>query len=365
MGILGWFVAWSLPGVDSAVQDFALHIPRIPVEELEANVTLRNGHHAYVIKDYFLGRWKATNWTLPYLQKKIPFEWVDYYPESMPHIGNKPFLYKLEDAMPRFLEPSRSPRYMQLRVGLRGWQRLLKDFHPLPAPDVFWSDEEWIHKCMQTPDGKPDKMAIDNFLTTNQWKFLLIGEKGTSMFFHKDGTAASSWQAQVMGTKRWTLCPNSESHLLSTDLDTYNPDYNRFPRFAEANCGQVTASRGDLLYYPAYWWHHALQTETPTVSYTGALVGVEANRKDVGGNGKVHDAFFKDLKEKCAKCWQDGKQERICDDISLKWPGAAPPPLRVVCDSYLPKCLELWDVHARSLHEVPRQRSGSRGDVEL
>lgn len=32
---------------------------------------------------------------------------------------------------------------------------------------------------------------------------------------------------------------------------------------------------------------------------------------------------------------------RQCEDISLKWAGAAPPPLRVVCDEYLPKCHRL------------------------
>ena len=127
---------------------------------------------------------------------------------------------------------------------------------------------------------------------------------------------------------RWTLCPNTESRYLDPHLDTcdcgcetfktrrllvaksdvilprYNPDYEKFPQFAKAQCGQalwvlvtfwysefsdvfcwfavqVTVSPGvppaslfhsvavwqchvwsdcqELLYYPAYWWHHTLQ----------------------------------------------------------------------------------------------------------
>lgn len=311
--------------------------------------------HAYVLTDFAGTRWRAANWTLQYLKKKIPFEWVDYYPNNMVDVGSKPYLFKFEEALPKFLSPSEKPKYMQLRLGLRGWQRLKKDFNPKPLPDVFWDDDEWIGECMKkSEDGQVDNPAINNYFVTNQWKFLLIGEKGTSMFFHKDGTAASSWQAQIIGRKRWTLCPNSESHLLDVNVDTYNPDYKRFPKFAQALCGQVTVSPGDLLYYPAYWWHHTLQLDTPSVAYTGALVGVEADRYDLGGDRKPHTRFFRDLMDKCSKCWEKGVKDRKCEDISLKWPGAAPPPLRVVCENYLPDCYKAWDNHAASLHRKPR-----------
>lgn len=88
-----------------------------------------------------------------------------------------------------------------------------------PLPDVFWDDDEWISQCMRKDNQarsyifkmklstsnfslpinlhtcnnrkdqekgtlvslsmlKVDKLAINNFFVTNQWKFLLIGEKG-------------------------------------------------------------------------------------------------------------------------------------------------------------------------------------------
>lgn len=339
-------------GLAQKEQKFELDIPRVTVEELERNVTLRTGLHAYVLHG-FAHKWKAMNWTLDYLMGKIPFEWVDYYPNNMRDVSSKPYLWKFDKAVREFQIPKEfrtgKPKYMQIRLGLRGWKRLKKDFVPKPLPEVFWDDDEWIGSCM-SQDGKVDQSAINNFFVTNQWKFLLIGEEGTSMFFHKDGTAASSWQVQLVGKKRWTLCPNSESQLLHTELDTYNPDYSKFPRFAQAACGQVTVSPGELLYYPAYWWHHTLQLESPSISYTGALVGVEADRSDLGTGRKPHMRFYADLQEKCARCWKKGVSQRQCDDISVKWAGAAPPPLRSVCDEYLPKCLELWSVHAKDLH---------------
>jgi hypothetical protein len=307
-----------------------------------------------VLTDWVGTQWKAMNWTLDYLKKKIPFEWVDYYPNNMMDVGNKPYLFKLEDAMPRFQQKTGQAKYMQMRIAYRGWMRLKKDLDPKPLPDIFWDDDEWIGKCMKKENGKADKPAIDNFFVTNQWKFLLIGEEGTSMFFHRDGTAASSWQAQILGRKRWTLCPNTESSKLDVHLNTYKPDYARFPKFAQALCGQVTVSPGELLYYPAYWWHHTLQTETPTVAYTGALVGVEAERHDLGGERKPHARFFRDLLDKCSKCWEKGNPNRKCDDISLQWPGAAPPPLRVICEHYLTDCYKEWDRHAQSLHGNPK-----------
>jgi len=346
-------------------QQFALEIPKVTVEELAANETLRSGLHAYVLKDFSKSRWKASNWTLDYLAKRIPFEWVDFYDKNMADPGSKPFLLKFKEALPMFQHKVGIPRYMQLRLSLRGWKRLRKDFEPLPDPDVFWSDEEWISKCMAKADGKADLEAIDNFYTTVQWKFLLIGEKGTSMFLHKDGTASSSWQAQIIGQKKWTLCPNTESHFLDIQIDTFGEKDLTHSSFSKAYCGQVVAEEGDMLYYPGYWWHHTLQLKTPSVAYTGALVGTEAERDDIGRDKRAHASFLRDMEGKCRKCWKEGKAERQCEDISLQWPGAAPPMLRVLCEDYFYRCFKLWDEHAKTLNVKKKVKTqpNARGEV--
>jgi len=338
-------------------QRFNMEIPRVTVEDLAKNATLRTGLYAYVLTGHVRSQWKASNWTLDYLHKKIPFEWVDFYDQNMKDVGNKPFLFKYAEALPHFNQKIGIPRYMQLRLSLRGWKRLRKDLVPLPDPSVFWSDEEWIFKCMRK-DGRPDDKAMDNFYTTVQWKFLLIGEKGTQMFFHQDGTASSSWQAQLVGKKRWTICPNTETRYLSTSIDTFNEKDLTNRNFARAHCGQVLVEAGDLLYYPGLWWHQTHQLETPSIAYTGALVGTEADRSDLAGFRNSHSSFLQEMYARCRKCWHQGDPERKCEDISLKWPGAAPPVLRVLCDEYFKTCFELWEEHSKTLFLGSSKRPG-------
>merc|ERR1712032_988642 len=94
-------------------------------------------------------------------------------------------------------------------------------------------------------------------------------------------------------------------------------------------------------------------------AYTGALVGTEAERNDIGQDKRAHAAFLRDMQDKCRRCWKRGQAERTCDDISLQWPGAAPPPLRVLCDEYFDSCFKLWDDHARTL-TAAQSSSGSK-----
>lgn len=316
-----------------------------------SNTTLRSGHHSYVLTGYFKDKWKASNWTLDYLKKKIPFEWTDYYHENMKDVSKKPHLYPIEKSIPLFQQRAAVPRYLQIRLGLRGWKRLRKDLQPLPTPELFWDDDQWIEKCMRKEDGSVDEHAIDNFYKFMQWKFLVLGEKGSEMFFHKDKSPSTNWYAQILGSKKWTLCPNSESHLLETGFQTFDPDHkSRHPKFSKAKCGQALTLAGDFLYYPGFAWHHPLNLETPSLAFIGALLGSEApGRPDYHRGDSQNKRFLTNiLKDDCAKCWTRGKPDRHCDDISLKWPGAAPPPLRVICDDYIHKCFKLWEDHVKS-----------------
>ncbi len=99
---------------------------------------------------------------------------------------------------------------------------------------------------------------------------------------------------------------------------------------------------------------------------TGLMVGVEADRKDLKFR-KVHEQFYHDLKDKCAKCWKmNGDTTRTCDDISLKWPGAAPPPSYSWCHEYLDPCFKRWDdKKARDAKMARDRRLGLGAKAEL
>uniref|UniRef100_A0A7S1Y0S4 JmjC domain-containing protein n=2 Tax=Phaeomonas parva TaxID=124430 RepID=A0A7S1Y0S4_9STRA len=260
-------------------------------------------------------------------------------------VGNKPYLHRYSGALPLFQQDSPSPRYMQMRLSLGGWEELKKDLKALPKS--FYTEAEWMPQCMATKTGgtELDRAAADNFYRVNQWNFLLIGEEGTGIFFHNDHLSAASWQAQIVGRKRWILCPYEQRRLFSSQMNPFDPDYGAHPDFARGYCADVTVEPGEIVYYPAYWWHATRNLDTPTMGITGLMVGNEDDRPDLP-HPRVHEQFVADITHKCSKCWDLSKgpgQRRKCDDISERWPGAAPPISYDFCKTYLPRCQALWE----------------------
>ena len=355
-------------------QRFKLHIPRVTMAELARNKTLLSGHWPYVITDAMKGWAAMEKWNdgdeLEYLESVLKDEWVDFYSQNMYSLGNKPILYRFSEANKRWRTPFHRdmgrPRYMQFRLSLPGWLNLKEDLRITNAdgseearaaasgagtedgrylPNSMWTEDDWIHKCLKNKDD------VDNFFRVNQWNMLLIGEEGTGIFFHHDHLASASWQAHVVGRKEWIVCPYDQTQFIGNagGVHAFDPDYSKYPNFARALCGKTTAGPGDLLYYPAYWWHTTKCLDRPTIGITGLMVGTEARRNDIPM--QVHERFKKDLELKCSKCWDHDCRDascRKCDDISKKWPGAAPPIGRGVCDS-LNKCYKLWDEHYKSI----------------
>ena len=155
------------------------------------------------------------------------------------------------------------------------------------------------------------------------------------------------------------------SYLLNEKLFTLKPDYStpEGKKFAKAHCGDVTVGPGEIIYYPSYWWHQTQCLDTPTVGMTGLMVGVEEDRRDLRFS-RVHEQFKNDLRFKCKKCWKmDGSTERTCDDISEKWPGAAPPPSFDWCHNYLDDCYKLWD--SKTARDAAAAKSRLSGKQEL
>jgi len=251
-------------------QRFTMTIPRMTTTELMNSPRFLTGHYPFIVTDV-LNKWPAMQrWhSLDYLNSILPNEWVDFYPKNMYELGSKPWVMPSPQALDRFKsklpheDEFDSPRYLQYRLSLQGWRRLEQDLFEEGdvgygdnstftghrrryLPSALWTEADWI-SCFGS-----DKNA-DNFYRTNQWNMLMIGEKGTGIFFHHDHLAAASWSAQVVGRKQWVVCPYNQSHLLSTDIFTFDADYESFPGFADAVCGETTVQAGELLYYPAYW----------------------------------------------------------------------------------------------------------------
>jgi hypothetical protein len=92
-----------------------------------------------------------------------------------------------------------------------------------------------------------------------------LGSTGNVTPLHFDGT--NNLLAQVFGHKSLKLFPPDQTkhlypmpafakfgHLSEVDLD--QPDLHRFPLLERAKPIEVILEPGDVLFLPAFWWHH-------------------------------------------------------------------------------------------------------------
>jgi hypothetical protein len=99
-------------------------------------------------------------------------------------------------------------------------------------------------------------------LTTN---LLLIAQRGAVTPLHYDEQHNLLCQARgrklvVMGAPQdWTcFYPFPVGHPCDKQAQVYprDPDVHRFPRWREATLHHAVLQPGEVLYIPAYWWHH-------------------------------------------------------------------------------------------------------------
>jgi hypothetical protein len=95
--------------------------------------------------------------------------------------------------------------------------------------------------------------------------FFWFGPAGTVTPLHHD--VSNILLVQVRGTKRVTLVPALESHLVYNDVAVYSPvnaefpDEQRHPRFSTATRLTVDLHEGEALFIPVGWWHHVRSLE--------------------------------------------------------------------------------------------------------
>lgn len=94
---------------------------------------------------------------------------------------------------------------------------------------------------------------------------LLIGPKGTFTKLHYDLLSTHSWNAQLIGRKRWVLADpkhiaavyldtrNSGGYVPGTDLDA--PDLARYPQLGEIEYLEGIVQPGEVIFFPERWLH--------------------------------------------------------------------------------------------------------------
>ncbi len=130
------------------------------------------------------------------------------------------------------------PKYYISPADIRGWPELMSDL------DFF-----------QPPWRGP----------INLW----FGSAGTVTSLHYD--RANNLYAQIYGSKRFTIFPSEQTPKLYqypancalsnfSFVDVENPNFECHPLFREAEPITIELHPAELLYLPAFWWHHVRST---------------------------------------------------------------------------------------------------------
>jgi len=99
------------------------------------------------------------------------------------------------------------------------------------------------------------------------------GPGGKFPYLHLDYYHLNAWITQLYGEKRFTVFPRGQEHLLypkpddpwQSELNIFNPDYAKHPKYKEATPINFTVGPGETLFIPFGTWHTAYSL-TPTIS---------------------------------------------------------------------------------------------------
>lgn len=126
----------------------------------------------------------------------------------------------------------------------------LLDRHPELLEDL---DRKWIN----------DRMLQKTFGGTI-FHILFMGAQGSKTPVHNAGS--DNFFLQIEGQKKWTLWPTDYTLMFqpeanrgpakSCDIDPSNPDLSKYQGYQYLDYYETTINPGDILYIPAYLWHH-------------------------------------------------------------------------------------------------------------
>lgn len=102
------------------------------------------------------------------------------------------------------------------------------------------------------------------------------GPGGRFPYMHIDYYHLNAWITQLYGQKRFTVFPRGQEHLLypkpddawKSEVNIFEPDYERFPLFRQATPIHFTVGPGETLFIPSGTWHTAYSlTHTISVAF--------------------------------------------------------------------------------------------------
>ena len=253
-----------------------------------------HNHEPFVIRGalQYMG-YNASIFMLDSLNSSYGTELVDFYPQNMLTKPSKVYTVPFHQALQYLSYPegaylsvdtSEQGTYIQWNMNETTWNSILQNAQLLQSfpkflshsMDSLFSDSNRKNQSLQWENlSVEEKNRIKHeFGRKTHWYMLLVGEEGAGMFGHQDTLPVGSWQAQVVGSKRWQLCsPESTAMVPDSerlDMDSSTADASGGGR--DGVCYETVLHPGDLIYYPPYYWHTTLNLESPTVALSGTVV---------------------------------------------------------------------------------------------
>ena len=115
---------------------------------------------------------------------------------------------------------------------------------------------------------------------------IFFGGNGSSFpYLHYDLLCMNTQITQIYGSKEFILFPPEQGQYLypGTDnpkvspINVFNPDYEKYPLYRNAQPLRVTVLEGETLFFPTRWWHSARIYEPCITIGRAQLNGVNWN----------------------------------------------------------------------------------------
>lgn len=152
---------------------------------------------------------------------------------------------------------------------------------PAPYPLTFNITNEIpemmdLLKPLNLNYAKPNWLE-DKLFQRGNWggitELFVGGPGGRFPYVHKDYYHLSAWINQLYGDKQFTVFPRGQEEFLyvternqwRSEVNIFEPDYDKHPKFKHATPITFTVGAGETLYIPFGIWHSAYSL-TPTIS---------------------------------------------------------------------------------------------------
>lgn len=208
------------------------------------------------------------------LNKIYGHEIVEFYPQNMRISPERMYKVSLKEALEFLSYPegaykssdiSESGTYIQWNVNPTEFKTIFENINIPPIVNYLSDHLFSFFETSYDAYKHSNSVHVSSFAKNTHWFMLLIGENGSGMFNHTDKLPLGSWQMQILGEKRWKICPSLDESIVSIKS-------NSRCALKPYSCYDEIIKPGDIIYYPPLYWHETLSLSEVTLSISASVI---------------------------------------------------------------------------------------------